>query len=309
MRISSGYQFDTYARNVAQSEQRYAEAQRAVVTGRRLNSLRDDPFGTTRSLTMRSLRSAAEQYTKNLDTAKSVLGANDAALSDVYGVLRDAYQLALRGANGTSDQPTHQSMARQIADLQRRLLELGNTKAPTGNYLFAGQDSADKPFSLDPSDGPTPPGGTALPTGGSIVYSGDSLPVLVETGPGEALSVSVDGGPLISQAYRRLDQIRLHLENGDLASLGGDDLREIQASMDAVNTARASVGSRLQQVEERRTTLQKRIDDLTKDLSDVEEVDLSEAIQRFKVAETAYQAALTVAAQGFKLSLMDFIQG
>ncbi|MCX7798709.1 MAG: flagellar hook-associated protein FlgL [Fimbriimonadales bacterium] len=309
MRISTGYQFDTYARSVARSQEAYVEAQRAVVTGRKLNVLRDDPFGTARSITMRSLRSASEQYAKNLDSAKSTLAMTESVLSDVYGVLRDAHQLALRGANGTSDQPAHASLARQVADLQKRLLELANTKGPSGGYLFAGQNAGEKPFSLQPDDGSVPTGGTPLPTGGYVVFSGDSLPVLVETGPNETLSVSVDGGQLFSDAYRRLDQVRLHLENGDLSSLGGDDLRDLQSSMDAVNTARASVGSRLQQVEQRQEMLQRRIDDLTVGLSDVEEVDLTEAIQRFKTAETAYQAALTVAAQGFKLSLMDFIQG
>lgn len=309
MRVSTGYQFDTYARTVAKSQEAYVEAQRAVVTGKKLNVPHDDPFGVARSITMRSLRSAAEQYAKNLDSAKSTLGMTESALADAYAVLREAYQLALRGANGTADQPMHASLAQQVADLQKRFLELANSKGPSGGYLFAGQNAAVKPFSLSPEEGSAPPGGTLLPSGGYVVFSGDSLPVLVETGPNETLSVSVDGGQLFSEAYRRLDRIRLHLENGDSSSLGGDDLRDILASMDAINTARASVGSRLQQVEQRTTMLQRRIEDLTVGLSDVEEVDLTEAIQRFKTAETAYQAALTVAAQGFKLSLMDFLRG
>ena len=49
-------------------------------------------------------------------------------------------------------------------------------------------------------------------------------------------------------------------------------------------------------------------DDFAKHISDVEEVDIDQAITQYRQAEVAYQAALQVASQGFRLSLMDFIQ-
>jgi flagellin-like hook-associated protein FlgL len=51
----------------------------------------------------------------------------------------------------------------------------------------------------------------------------------------------------------------------------------------------------------------RRVDELKSGISDVEEVDLAEAIQQYQLAKNVYNAALSVASKGYDLSLMDFI--
>jgi len=69
------------------------------------------------------------------------------------------------------------------------------------------------------------------------------------------------------------------------------------------------VGARLRTVDDLTERYIRMSDEFTKHISDVEEVDVDQAIMQYRLAETAYTAALQVASQGFRLSLMDFIRG
>ena len=62
-------------------------------------------------------------------------------------------------------------------------------------------------------------------------------------------------------------------------------------------------------VDELKAHNQRRIDDFTQRISDVEDVDMAEAITQYQTAQTVYTAALQVASTTHQLSLMDFIRG
>ena len=79
--------------------------------------------------------------------------------------------------------------------------------------------------------------------------------------------------------------------------------------MNQLTTERGYVGTKLQSVATLTDNYSKRITDLTGSVSDIEDVDLSAAIEKYTLAQTAYQAALSVASQGYKLSLLNFISG
>lgn len=51
-----------------------------------------------------------------------------------------------------------------------------------------------------------------------------------------------------------------------------------------------------------------RMDELTEGISAIEEVDFTFAVSELSRAQTAYQAALSVSANGFSLSLMDYLR-
>src|SRR5687767_12920137 len=120
MRISTGYQFDSYSSQIAASEARMFEAQKRVSTGKRINVASDDPIGTRTVLNYRSLQSANSQYADNLKMAKGFLGFTEESLGETSDVMRQAYQFAVRGANTATDQVGRQGMVAEVTELQRR---------------------------------------------------------------------------------------------------------------------------------------------------------------------------------------------
>jgi flagellar hook-associated protein 3 FlgL len=98
------------------------------------------------------------------------------------------------------------------------------------------------------------------------------------------------------------------LRGGDVGLISQQDVAAVLGAMDQLSTARGSNATKLQEIERLRSEGARRMDDLTKTISDNEDIDLAEAITRMQMAETAYTASLQVASQGFRLSLMDFLQ-
>jgi flagellar hook-associated protein 3 FlgL len=293
MRISTGYQYETFRRDISLSEERLANLSQQLATGKRINQPSDDPVGIGRSINMHSLRAGMDQYRQNLNTAKGALGTADNTLSDLTDIVNQAYQTAVTGASSTMDQTGRTAMAAQITSLQSRLIDLGNSKGPDGGYMFAGQKTQTKPYTL---------------VGGTLVFNGDTNPIHVETGPGENLQTSVPGEPMISDLYNRLETLKNDLNGGQVGAISGVDIANVQSSLTKVSTARGDIGARMQTVQDLTSQWERRSDELTKSISDVEDVDMSAAVVQYQQANQAYTAALTVAGQGFRLSLMDFIK-
>jgi flagellar hook-associated protein 3 FlgL len=294
MRISTGYQFDSYANDIRVTQERMFRFEQQVSSGKQLNRPSDDPVGAARSLTMRSLRTGIQQYQSNLETAKGTLGYTENALTDANNLMQRAYQLAIAGASSSTDQVARNAMASEIGTIQTRLVELANSRGPTGAFLFAGQKTDTKPYSV---------------AGSTITYSGDANSVVIESSPTDTMAVSTPGEPMFSDAFNRLETLKTNLASGNVGALTGASIPEMQGSMQSLLAARGTVGAKLRTVDDLTSQYTRRVDDLTKGISDVEDVDISQAILNYQLAQAAYQGALTVASKGFQTSLMDFIRG
>lgn len=293
MRISFRTQYDGYLANLGRTESMLFDAQRQVTTGKRIQSVGDDPFGVSASLSMRSLRSGLEQYGKNLTAAKGTLSIAEGALVEVGNLTRRASELAISGANGATTQAGRQAMAQEVDSMIKRLVDLGNTQGPSGEYVFAGQSNDAKPFQL---------------VGSTLNFSGDNLNVNAEISAGETMPINIPAGDLVSGLYQSLSGLKASLEGGNTAALNGIDLPAMQAADRSVQHARGEVGARLKTIGEFQSQHLRRTDELTGQISNVEDVDMSEAIMRYKQAEVAYQAALQTVSATSKLSLMDFMR-
>lgn len=293
MRISTRYQYETFQSDIRNAQERLANISQQLSSGKRINNVSDDPTGVRKTIGMRSLRSSMDQYQKNLNSAKGQLGYIDTTTGEMGDLLLEAYQSAVQGASSATDQSGRVAMASRIESLQSRLVDLANTKGPDGAYLFAGQKSNTKPYVL---------------MGNSLTFNGDTNARFSETGPGETLQTNMTTEPMISEIYSRLESLKSNLLGGQVGAISGVDIAAIQDSQKQISTLRGTVGARLQKVDDLSSQWQRRSDELAINISDVEDVDFSEAAVQYQQANQAYTAALTVASQGFRLSLMDFIK-
>jgi flagellar hook-associated protein 3 FlgL len=144
-------------------------------------------------------------------------------------------------------------------------------------------------------------------TTGGLNYHGDANEILIESGPGSTMASNVPGGQLFTDAYAALESLKNNLQSGNPGAIGGVDIAALQSTLATINNVRGTVGARLQAIEKIDADHNRRIDDFSAQISDVEDIDISEAVMKFRLAETAYQAALGAASQGFRLSLVDFL--
>lgn len=293
MRISSQYQFHVGNERIGNAQRALFEAQRRVTTGKRVETMSDDPAIAAQGIELRRASARAEQYRANIASANAELGLSEQALGEVTTVLRRANELAVKGSNGLNDQATRDGLLAELKGIEDRLLNLANSKGSKDQYLFAGRNSGTKPFE-------------ATETG--VVYHGDDGRILVEVAPGETEAANVAARTQLTQAFEALTEIRQALESGDAKRLGETGLQQVQAAIQGVVSLRGDVGASMRGLDATAAHHQRRIDQFAKTISDSEDVDLSVAITEFQAAEVAYTAALQVMSRSFGSSLMDFIR-
>ncbi|MBI1331584.1 MAG: flagellar hook-associated protein 3 [Armatimonadetes bacterium] len=294
-RVSTFYQFSTLQSQVARAGEAYYDAQKKVSTGKRINVLGDDPTGFGSVVSMKGVKAGLTQYSANLDRANNWYSTTENTMSEVTTLMNRANALAVSGATATTGQTERQAMASEVTSIRDRLLQLANAKDGSGNYIFAGTATSTTPFSLN---------------GNTIAYNGDTGKVKVEAAPGQTMDLSLPGTDTFFQsAYDHLTTMIDAMNNNDSSTLSNTSLTDVQADLQVVNMARGEIGNRVRTLDDYQSDHSRRIDELTKGVSDIEDVDLAQAITDYQSAQTAYQAALQMVSQGSKLSLMDYISG
>lgn len=291
-RISTRYQYNNNQAQIRQAQSRLYELSQEVATGKRSNLLKNDPTGASYVIRSSALKTATEQYDKNLRTGDDYLKNSEAALSELHDLMTSAKLLATQAASDAVDQPARVAMVTQVTQLQKRIVDLANTQGNSGQYIFAGQKNNQVPYTI---------------SGTTLVYNGDANSINIETGRGQTMAVNSKSSSIFVAAYADLETLKNDLTSGNIPLLSGQDIQNISTRLDSVRLERGNVGTRLQTVADLSSQNKRRIDDLTSRISDVEEVDMAEAIANYQLAETAYQAALQTTALTNKLSLMDFI--
>jgi flagellar hook-associated protein 3 FlgL len=293
MRVGTGYEFERYRLDIEAAQSRLSLAQRRLATGKRFEHAAEDPDSARRIVDAASLRDWIGRTDSNLRVAKDYLLTAEDAFSETTKALREAYSIAVRGADAGASRAERETLAREIETLQRRIVDVANSRGNGGQYVFAGQDNREKPFrTLD-----------------GLLFEGDGEAIRVEVDPNKYMQVNLNGtSQFFVSAYARLQDLRDHLHSNDPESVSRVDMPMVEASIQEALRFQAEVGYRLQDVARLADRHQARTDELTGLISDEGDIDLSDAVTQMQLAETAYQAALRSAAAATRLRLMDYLQ-
>ena len=130
-----------------------------------------------------------------------------------------------------------------------------------------------------------------------------------EIAPGERMNTALaDPEGVIRSVYDGLNSAINNMRSGNGQLLSDTDLANLEQLGRSIGLQRGTTGAQIARVDKLKEQNELRIDDLTAQASDLQDVDIAEAITRYQQAETAYSAALQTVAQGFQLSLMDFLR-
>jgi flagellar hook-associated protein 3 FlgL len=88
----------------------------------------------------------------------------------------------------------------------------------------------------------------------------------------------------------------------------GDDLDRLDTISVGIRNGLSTVGARTNQLERMRQAADDAVLNVSKTLSDVEDIDLPQTITELQLQQTAYQAALAAGARVVQPSLIDFLR-
>jgi flagellar hook-associated protein 3 FlgL len=115
-----------------------AAAQEQNASQKKINRPSDDPAGYAEARNLDTIIKTLDQYSDNINVAKSWLNQADSTLLEVSTAMTSIRELAEQAATGTLSAENRQEIATQVRALFSQVLSLANTTV-SGNSIFAGQ--------------------------------------------------------------------------------------------------------------------------------------------------------------------------
>ncbi|MCE5231072.1 flagellar hook-associated protein FlgL [bacterium] len=166
--------------------------------------------------------------------------------------------------------------------------------------------------------------GTGSPSAGMVVsvtttppgaYNGDGQTQEIEIGQGNRIATNLTGDRVFQgvgisggiDLFALMNSINTALSEGDYDTIQAK-LDELDTASEQVSNERARNGTRvnlLEQLKDRQSSIQDSLEILR---SDLEDIDVAEAMTDLTKAQNVYEATLTAASQIIQPSLLDFLQ-
>ena len=216
MRISSIEQFQQGIDSILNQQAKLNQTQLQLATGKKILKPSDDPAVATQLLNLSSLKANNLQYDRNINTALNELELQESVLASSGNVLQRVRELVIQANNATQSPQTREAIADEISNLADELLQLANTKSPSGEYIFAGYNSRTPAFAKSDA---------------GFVYQGDQGQRLLQVSEDTQLAVR-DNGADVFQGMTTGDG-RFLLETP--ASNAGNGLVKMSSAIDAIS--------------------------------------------------------------------------
>ena len=185
MRVSTA-QIYTQGIEAFQTQQaKLVKLQQQISTGVKLTKPSDDPAASSRVLEMEQSISLNLQYQVNIGLATSRLEVEETTLAAVENLVFRVRELAIQGNNAALDTNSLQAISQEIDQRLNELLALANTRDNNGDYLFAGYQSRNQPF-------------TEVQTGSimHVLFNGDQGQRSLQISPTRQVAVDDPGNEL-----------------------------------------------------------------------------------------------------------------
>ncbi|BBP03832.1 flagellar hook-filament junction protein FlgL [Sulfuriferula plumbiphila] len=307
MRISTSTIYQQGAARISDLQSSLVKTQQQLSTGRRILTPADDPVAAARALDVTQSQSVNAQYATNRQTAVSSLTAVEGSLTSVTSLLQDVRTLVISAGNGALSDADRGYIAASIRGRFDDLLALANASDGAGNYLFSGYQTAAPPFNK-----------TSVTTGGVTVtgaqYVGDQGQRMLQVDSSRQLAISASGQAIFQPAgkdiFKTLNDLATLLETpgttnlaSGLSTANGD----ITQALDNVLKVRASVGSRLKELDSLDSAGSSRDIQYSQTLSWLQDVDYAKAISQLSQQQTTLQAAQQSFVKIAGLSLFNYL--
>ena len=151
MRMSTAGMHNASINAILDQQVKMARTQQQLTTGKKFQTAAEDPIGATRAEGLDRTLADNAQYGRNSDILESRLNYEESSLADATSILQSARDLALQGANATLGPPERKALANNVRQQLAAMLDVANRDDSNGEFLFAGTQTATKPFALGAS--------------------------------------------------------------------------------------------------------------------------------------------------------------
>ncbi len=297
MRVTETMRYRTFLSDLNTTSETSTKLAQQAATGRRLSRPSDSPIDAVRQLRMRRQVDLGKDLRERLAVSTEELKRSELAVDDAVQVYQRAKELAIEGATGARTDADYEAIAIEAEQLFRDLVGLANRQV-NGKFVFAGTKTTTQPFTIDGD----PPTGVTYNGNGDARTISPSPGLTVQTGvPGDAMFVN--GTDVFAELLNLRDRALAH----DVDGLANATAAALDSGFEKLVNKRTELGALTGSISRSADSLDRQVLDDEASLADLEDVDLVQTIVDLKLANNSREAALQVAAQVARTSLLDYL--
>ena len=306
MKVSTSLFFERASTQLGNVQGSLAKTQEQLSTGKQITKPSDEPDKASTVTRLESEMARQKSYQETLTTVQTRLTSQETSLRNVSDVLIRIKELTVQAANDTVSSADRKAIGLEIIGLRDQLLSQANAQDTNGNFLFAGSRSTQSPYALDAN--------------GHITYQGDQSRMKVQVGDNRRMNANTPGSDVFLRVIRddgKGNQVGVNffealkdLSDAIINGLPKDmdrGLGEIDILQQGISNATAQIGSDMSVVDMQISVLDETTLRLKSTLSDVQDLDYTEAITRMNKDQLALEAAQSTFAKIAKLTLFNYI--
>ncbi len=179
MRISTAFFNQRGLNSILDQQSGMADLQLKIASGKRITSPSDDPSGSVQIIRLSQAKSVTEQYVRNSDNALTRLQLEENALQGAEDILQRVRELAIQSGNSVLTNQDRKAIAVELRQHLQALVGLANSQDANQEYLFAGNQVGQRPFSQ-----------TAA---GNVIYNGDQGQRSIQISAGQQVNAGDTG--------------------------------------------------------------------------------------------------------------------
>ncbi|GEM_PF-1002558 len=291
MRITDHHIVEMAAASAVRNESRVGELAQEVSSGLRVSKPSDDPSAWLSAQRARVRAALNDGTTEAIQIGHARLVASDGALSTLSGLVSQARELAVQGANGTQTAESRSAIGAEMQSIFQAAVSTANTVDASGEYLLAGTTSLAKPF--DSTTG---------------VYTGDATTRGVNMDTVSTQVATVAGSSLTTAAANGVDILPLLKQLGD--AMNANDQPTVQTLVGSMEQAvkqlaqlRGQTGGHMAVLESAKTAHDELSVRIATSISNSVEIDTVAAASELAKASQALTVSHTVTSH--VLTLLD----
>ncbi|MSQ64736.1 MAG: flagellar hook-associated protein 3 [Limnohabitans sp.] len=306
MKVSTSMFFDRASAQLGNVQGSLAKTQEQLSTGKQITKPSDEPDKASLVTRLESEIARQKSYQGNIKSIEIRLMAEETALNSTSDVMYRMKELTVQAASDTLGAADRKTIALEMTELRTQILSLANSQDSNGNYLFAGSRVSQMPFSSDAK--------------GVIVYKGDQARMVVGVGDNRRMNQNIPGSDAFTNVVRDDGKggrvgVGFFQSLGDLIdAVKGSNRVAIQRGISEIDTlqqglsdATAQVGTDLNVVDSQNNVLDEITLRLKTTMSDIQDLDYTQAITKMNKDQLALEAAQSSFAKISKLSLFNYI--
>jgi len=267
------------------------KALRELSSGKKLDSFRDSPYGSSRLVSIRDLESKIDQYTSNAGDGSFFLRSAESALNEAHNLITSIYTRGSQAGTETIGPAERAVLAREVRALRDQILSLANSQV-RGRYIFAGSLVTDLPFNI---------------AGDTVTYQGNNDVNRVAVSEGTELAQGVSGSEAFDTVFETIEDLLVAMDENNIADIQ-DALGNFSTAITDLGQVRANIGTNIGLLEKIQANLETSKINLKEQKSRIEDADIAASVVELNRIQTSLDAAISAGGSLLgKRNLFDFI--